>query len=138
MGPMRRGRPQPLTDRSNQNSSCINGFVRLVLVKQPAPWSSPGLQPSLKIRRGLEIVAGPVWPNIRPSLRNGFNGVLRALPGNRAFLLGGDYAQWQALELRWQAAVAHDGLVAGSSPAGSPAFSRFARQPLSSALQRAE
>jgi len=27
------------------------------------------------------------WPNIRPSLRDGFNGVLRALPGNRAFLL---------------------------------------------------
>ena len=26
------------------------------------------------------------WPNIRPSLRDGFNGVLRALPGDRAFL----------------------------------------------------
>jgi hypothetical protein len=28
-----------------------------------------------------------VWPNIRPSLRKGFNGVLRALLGDRAFLL---------------------------------------------------
>jgi hypothetical protein len=27
-----------------------------------------------------------VWPIIRPSLRGGFNGVLRALPGDRAFL----------------------------------------------------
>jgi hypothetical protein len=44
----------------------------------PRPW------PACKTKSRRQ--SPQVWPNTRPSLRDGFNGVLRALPGDRACL----------------------------------------------------
>jgi hypothetical protein len=46
----------------------------------------PHPQPRVQNRKHTSVVATGRGGFIRPSLRNGFNGLLRALPGDRAFL----------------------------------------------------
>jgi hypothetical protein len=46
----------------------------------------PHPQPRVQLKKHTSVVATGGVGSLRPSLRNGFNGLLRALPGDRAFL----------------------------------------------------
>jgi hypothetical protein len=46
----------------------------------------PHPQPHVQLKKHTGVVATGGVGSVRPSLRSGFNGLLRALPGDRAFL----------------------------------------------------
>jgi hypothetical protein len=89
----RRARPRPLFPRSRLPDPAAS-YARVMRTK-PVPSENEGAgkagcplhpQPRVQVIKAHERSHYRFTGNTRPSLRNGFNGFLRALPGDRALL----------------------------------------------------